>query len=130
MHRENYGRIIQEWCVATGMTVWREDEDKHVEIDGVVCGLIPGRHDEPDLMHVLIDLGHHYLPNLHQHLLEKNVPLASSDRGCFGLHPITGSVVYRTSFQLTSETDGGQLPAKISTLIQSATEQLEISHIQ
>ena len=129
MHRENYGRIIQEWCNATGMTLWQEHEDKHVEIDGFVCGLIPGGHKEPDVMHVLIDLGNPYFPDLHQRLLEQNVPLESLDRGCFGLHPITGSVVYRTSFQLTSETNGGELPLKISVLIQSLMERLEISSV-
>lgn len=129
MHCENYGRIIQEWCNATSMSVWDERADKHVEINGFVCGLIPGGHDESDVMHVLIDLGHPYFPDLLQRLLEQNVSLEFSDHGCFGLHPLTGSVVYRTSFQLTSETDGGELPLKISALIQSVMERLEISSV-
>ena len=130
MHRENYSRIIREWCAATGMQAWREDEDKHVEIEGVICGLIPGGTDEPDVMHVYIDLGPYDFPDLHQRLLERNVPLAPPDKGCFGLHPITGSVVYRTAFHLSTDSDGAQLPEKISTLIQLAREQMEISYIQ
>lgn len=130
MHKENYGRIIREWCAATGMLAWREDEDKHVEIDGVVCGLIPGGDDEPEIMHVFFDLGHYYKPELHQHLLEQNVPLESPGFGCFGLHPLTGSVVYRTSLILSADVSGAQLPEKLSSLIQLAKDRLETLHIQ
>ncbi len=130
MHREHYGRVIQEWCSVTGMTAWSEDEDKHIEIDGVVCGLLPGDEAEPDRMHLFIDLGQHDSAGLHRHLLEQNARLGEADHGCFGLHPVTGSIVYRTSFNLTLNTDGAQLPEKIRELIDSAQEHMAAMYIQ
>jgi len=129
MHRQHYGRVIQEWCTVTGMPPWNEDDDKHIEIDGLVCGLIPGGDEEPDLMHLLIDLGPHDSAGLYQYLLEQNVPLGTTDHGCFGLHPVTGSVVYRASFRLGIDTDGTQLPSKISALIGSVRDRLSALYI-
>ena len=130
MHREHYGRVIREWCAATGMPAWSEDNDKHIEIDGIVCGLLPGDEDEPDRMHLFLDLGHYDSSGLHRHLLEQNTRLGAADHGCFGLHPVTGTVVYRTSFNLTLDTDGAQLPEKIRELIDAAQEQLAAMVLQ
>lgn len=124
MHRQHYGRVIREWCAVTGMSAWREDEDKHVEIGDTVCGLIPGGEDEPDVMHVLIDLGPLDTAGLHLHLLKQNVLLGTGDHGCFGVHPVTESVVYRALLTLEADTDGAELPAKITELIASARERL------
>lgn len=130
MHREHYGRVIREWCATTGMSPWSEDEDKHIEIDGTVCGLIPGGEDEADVMHVLIDLGPHDIVGLYRHLLEQNTPLNTADHGCFGLHPVTGSVIYRASFSLGVGTNGMQFPQKIHELIGSAKDRLSALYIQ
>ncbi len=130
MRRQHYGRVVREWCAVTGIPLWNEDDDKHIEIDGTVCGLIPGGEEEPDVMHVLIDLGSDEDPALYRHLLEQNAPVATADHGCFGLHPITGSVIYRTSFHLDAGTDGTELPAKISELIETARDRLSALYIQ
>ncbi len=130
MHRQHYRRVIHEWCAATGMPPWNEDDDQHIEIDGTVCGLIPGGEDEPDVMHLLIDLGPHEPNGLYRYLLEQNVPLGTADHGCFGLHPATGAVVYRASLRLSSGTDGTQLPDTISDLVLSARDRLSALYIQ
>ena len=130
MRRQHYDRVIREWCAATGMPPWNEDNDKHIEIDGTICGLIPGGEDEPDVMHVLIDLGPEDDAGLYRYLLEQNTPLGNADHGCFGLHPVTGSVIYRACFHLSASTDGTQLPEKINELIESARDRLSALYIQ
>jgi hypothetical protein len=130
MRRQHYDRVIREWCAATGMPPWNEDDDKHIEIDGTICGLIPGGEDEPDVMHVLIDLGPEDDAGLYRYLLEQNTPLGNADHGCFGLHPVTGSVVYRACFHLSTSTDGTLLPEKIYALLESARDRLSALYVQ
>lgn len=57
MYGENYTRVIQEWCAATGMAAWADQDDKHVVIDDGVVALVPGGNDSPDTLHILIELG-------------------------------------------------------------------------
>ena len=129
MYGENYTRVIQEWCAATGMAAWAEQDDKHVEIDDAVVALVPGGKDSPDTLHILIDLGHYDFSDLQRCLLEHNVALNSPGYGCFGLHPITGSVVYRVMLNLANDTDGFLLPHYISQLIHNARSLLATSLI-
>ena len=126
---ENYHRVIEEWCAATGMAVWPDQDDKHVEIDDAVVALVHGGNNDPDTLHILIDLGPYDFPDLQRSLLEMNVPLDSPEHGCFGLHPITGSVVYRAKLHLASDTDGYHLPHFISELIHNARARLATSFI-
>jgi hypothetical protein len=100
-----------------------------VEIDDAVVSLVPGGNNEPDCLHVLIDLGHYDFPDLQRSLLEHNVPLDSPGHGCFGIHPTTGSVVYRVMLHLGSDADGHFLPNHISQLIQNARALLATSLI-
>ena len=111
------------------MLAWSDHDDKHVEIDDAVVALVPGGDTEPDCLHVLIDLGHYDFPDLQRSLLEHNVPLDSPGHGCFGIHPTTGSVVYRVMLNLGSDTDGHFLPHHISQLIQNARALLATSLI-
>ena len=129
MRGENYTRVIQEWCSTTGMLAWADRNDKHVEIDDAVVALVPGGDNEPECLHVLIDLGHYDFPDLQRSLLEHNVPLDSPGHGCLGIHPTTGSVVYRVMLNLGSETNGHVLPHHISQLIQKARALLATSLI-
>lgn len=122
MTSEHYPRVIREWCEATGMEAWDERDDMHVEINDTLVGLIPGGDEEPDTLHIYIDLGRYDAPELFPSLLAANVPLEGDDHGCFGLHPLTQSVVYRTSKQLGADTDGAALPSALDTLIQSARD--------
>jgi hypothetical protein len=129
MRGENYTRVIQEWCATTGMLAWSDNDDKHVEIDDAVVAFIPSGDHEPDCLHVLIDLGHYDFPDLQRCLLEHNVSLDSPGHGCFGIHPTTGSVVYRVMLNLGRDTDGHFLPYHISQLIQNARALLATSLI-
>ncbi len=129
MYGEHYTRVIQEWCAATGMAAWAGNDDKHVEIDDAVVALVPGGNDAPDTLHILIDLGHYDFPDLQRSLLEHNVPLNSPGYGCFGIHPVTGTVVYRVMLNLANDTDGYQLPHYISQLIQNTRSLLGSSLI-
>jgi hypothetical protein len=129
MRGENYTRVIQEWCATTGMLAWSDNDDKHVEIDDAVVAFIPSGDHEPDCLHVLIDLGHYDFPDLQRCLLEHNVSLDSPGHGCFGIHPTTGSVVYRVMLNLGRDTDGHFLPHHISLLIQNARALLATSLI-
>ena len=124
MRSEHYERVIHEWCSATGMPPWGVEEDQHVEIDDTLVGLIPGGADDPDGLHIYIDLGRYDAPEIWPGLLEANVPLAD-DSGCFGLHPLTQSVVYRTRRQLDSHTDGARLPQEIEALIRAARRKFD-----
>jgi hypothetical protein len=124
MTSEHYPRVIREWCEATGMEVWDERHDMHVEINDTLVGLIPGGDDEPDSLHIYLDLGHHELPDLYASLLEANVAIDADDQGCFGLHPLTQSVVYRTKRRLQADTDGSQLPTALDALIRSTRSRL------
>lgn len=117
MGNEHYQRIIAEWCKATGMPAWSPAEDKHLEINDTLVGLIPGNTDHPDALHIYIDLGRYDADDIYSHLLEANLPLDASDRGCFGLHPLTRSVVYRTERQLDADTDGATLARQLEALI-------------
>lgn len=127
MSSEHYSRVIQEWCTATGMQAWVEHNDMHVEIGNTLIGLIHGGAQAPDALHIYIDLGHLTLPELYRSLLEQNVLLQSDDDGCFGLHPLTQSIVYRINLHLTADTNGATLPQKINRLIHSARARLEHS---
>jgi hypothetical protein len=129
MRGENYTRVIQEWCATTGMLAWSDNDDKHVEIDDAVVAFISSGDHEPDCLHVLIDLGHYDFPDLQRCLLEHNVSLDSPGHGCFGIHPTTGSVVYRVMLNLGRDTDGHFLPHHISLLIQNARALLATSLI-
>lgn len=127
MSSEHYSRVIQEWCTATGMPTWSEHEDMHVEIGDTLVGLIHTDTGASDALHVYIDLGHLELPELHRTLLEQNVAPQFSDQGCFGLHPLTSSIVYRTTIILTENTNGASLPQELNQLIDSIRERLETS---
>ncbi len=130
MYHEHYPRVIQEWCVATGMSAWGENEDQHVDIDGTVVGLIPAGEHAPDLLQVFIDLGHIDQPDLHTRLLEQNTQLDQDDYGYFGLHPLTHALVYRTQLRLNADTDGSQLPYTLRNLINNAQKRLDQSRMQ
>lgn len=127
MMSNHYPRVIQEWCAATGMQAWGERDDMHVEIDDTLIGLIHGGEDEPDDLHIYIDLGHLELPDLYRNLLEQNVQIESANHGCFAIHPVTNSIVYRTSLHLTADTNGATLPQALNQLIHSARMRLENS---
>ncbi len=125
MGNDHYQRLITEWCAATGMPVWPPNEDKHVEIDETLVGLIPGGADEPDALHIYIDLGRYEAPDMYPSLLEANLSPAPGEPGCFCLHPLTGSVVYRTSRKLDHSTDGALLPQQLQALIAGARHRLD-----
>ncbi len=127
MNSEHYPRVIQEWCAATGMQAWGAHDDMHVEIGDTLIGLIHGSEQDCDALQVYIDLGHLELPELHRNLLEQNVMPESVDHGCFGLHPITSSIVYRTSLMLSADTNGATLPEELNALIQTVRARLEQS---
>lgn len=124
MTSEHYSRVIREWCDATGMQAWDERDDMHLQINDTLVGLIPGSDDEPDSLNIYLDLGRYDVPDLYASLLEANVALHGDDHGCFGLHPLTQAVVYRTSRQLQADTDGSQLPSALDALIRSAKSRL------
>lgn len=117
MRNEHYQRIITEWCQTTGMPAWSPLEDQHLEINDTLVGLIPGTADEPDALHIYIDLGRYDVADIYPNLLEANLPLDASDRGCFGLHPLTRSVVYRTLRRLDADTDAATLAQQLEALI-------------
>ncbi len=127
MLNEHYPRVIQEWCSATGMQVWAEHDDMHVEIDDTLIGLIHGGENEPDDLHIYIDLGHLELPELYRVLLQENARIESEDHGCFAIHPLTNSIVYRTSMHLTAETNGATLPQELNQLVHTVRTRLETS---
>lgn len=127
MMSDHYPRVIQEWCDATGMQAWPEHDDMHVEIDHTLVGLIHGGDSEPDALHIYIDLGHLELPELYRNLLEQNVQLENPQHGCFAVHPLTNSIVYRTSMQLSAATNGAHLPQELNQLIQLVRARLENS---
>lgn len=127
MISDHYPRVIQEWCTATGMETWGARDDMHVEIDDTLVGLIHGGENEPDDLHIYIDLGHLELPELHRALLEQNAQIESEDHGCFALHPLTNSIVYRTSLHLTADTNGATLPQELNHLIHTVRTRLETS---
>ncbi len=122
MMSEHYPRVIREWCKATGMDAWDERDDVHLEINDTLVGLIHGGDDDPDTLHIYIDLGRYEVPELLPSLLAANVPVEGDDHGCFGLHPLTRSVVYRTSKHLSADTDGTVLPSALDALIRSARD--------
>ncbi len=80
MYGENYTRVIQKWCAATGMAAWADQDEKHVKIDDAVVALVPGGNDSPNALHILIYLGHYDFADLQGCLLEHNVALNSP--GC------------------------------------------------
>lgn len=127
MTSEHYSRVIREWCEATGMQAWDERDDMHVEINDTLVGLIPGGDADPDTLHIYIDLGRYDAPEILPGLLAANVPLEADDPGCFGLHPLTQSVVYRTSKRLDANTNGARLPSALDALIQSARDKFASS---
>ena len=124
MGNEHFSRVIKEWCSATGMRGWTEHEDMHVEFGDTLVGLIHGGEDAPDDLQIYIDLGQIELPDLHRALLEQNILPEFPSSGCFGLHPLTNSIVYRTRLTLTAETNGASLPLEIHQIIDSARERL------
>jgi hypothetical protein len=79
---------------------------------------------------VYIDLGHWDRPDLYRILLEENTPISSDGHGCFGLHPVTGSIVYRSQKSLSSESNGTNLLEEIKRLIHVAKIRLENSMMQ
>ena len=130
MSSENYSRVIHEWCTATGMQVWAAHEDMHISIGETLVGLIHNTSETPELLHVYIDLGHWERPDLYRKLLEENTPISSEDHGCFGLHPETGSVVYRSKKLLSDESNGTKLIEEIKQLIHVVKTRLENSLMQ
>ena len=127
MSSENYSRVIREWCAATGVQAWAKHEDMHISIGDTLVGLIPNSAETPDLLHVYIDLGHWERPDLYRILLEENTPICCHDHGCFGLHPVTGSIVDRSQKLLSAESNGTKLLEEIKHLIHSAKTHLENS---
>ena len=127
MRSENYSRVIREWCAVTGMQAWAEYEDMHIFIGDTLVGLIHDSSETPELLHVYIDLGRWDSPDIHRKLLEENAPVEFSDLGCFGLHPATGSVIYRTNKLLSVESSGENLLKEIKTLINTVKNRLENS---
>lgn len=127
MSSENYSRVIREWCAVTGMQVWAEYEDMHISIGDTLVGLIHDSSETPELLHVYIDLGHWDRPDMYRKLLEDNAPVGFSDHGCFGLHPATGSIIYRATKLLSAETSGENLLEEIKTLINTVKNRLENS---
>jgi hypothetical protein len=127
---ENYSRVIREWCAATGMQAWAAHEDMHISIGETLVGLIHNNSETPELLHVYIDLGHWERPDLYRILLEENTPLNFDDHGCFGLHPITGSIVYRSQKLLSDEISGTNFLEEIKQLIHVAKTRLENSLMQ
>jgi hypothetical protein len=125
MTSDHYPRVIQEWCAATGMQTWAERDDMHVEIDDTLVGLIHGGESEPDDLYIYIDLGHLELPELYRSLLEQNVQIEPANHGCFAIHPVTNSIVYRTSLHLTADTNGASLPQELNQLIHTVRSRLE-----
>lgn len=130
MSNENYSRVIREWCAATGMQAWAEHEDMHISIGDTLVGLIHNHSETQELLHVYIDLGHWDRPDLYRILLEENTPISSDDHGCFGLHPVTGSIVYRSQKSLSSDSNGTNLLEEIKRLIHVAKIRLENSMMQ
>ena len=130
MSSENYSRVIREWCAATGMQAWAEHEDMHISIGDTLIGLIHNSSETPELLHVYIDLGHWDRPDLYRILLEENTPIGCDDHGCFGLHPVTGSIVYRSQKLLSAESNGTNLLEEIKHLIHVVKNRLENSLIQ
>lgn len=127
MSSENYSRIIREWCAVTGMQAWAEYEDMHIFFGDTLVGLIHDNSETPELLHVYIDLGRWDSPDIHRKLLEDNAPLGFPDFGCFGLHPATGSVIYRTRKLISAESTGENLLNDIKILISTVKNRLENS---
>ena len=125
MSNEHFSRVIKEWCSVTGMQTWPEHEDMHVEIGDTLVGLIHGGQEAPDNLHIYIDLGHIELPEIHRTLLEQNILPQLSGSGCFCVHPLTNSIVFRTSLTLSEKTNGASLPQEINQLINFVREHLE-----
>ncbi len=125
MGNEHYARFIADWCAATGMPAWSAAEDKHVEIDDTVVGLVSGGPDEPQALHIYIDLGRYEADEMYPNLLEANLSPDPGEPGCFALHPLTRSVVYRTTRQLNDAHGAALLPVQLQALIASARHRLD-----
>jgi len=124
MSVEVYGRVIQEWCGATGMTPWEPAEDMNVEVDGTVVGLIYNGDLDPGTLHLYFDLGHLEYPDLHKTLLQANALIEPDGHGYFALHPESGSVVYRSDLALTEQTSGSALPELLGSLLDVARQRV------
>jgi hypothetical protein len=124
MSTANYRRVIQQWCDATGMSPWSPEDDMHIDIADTTIGLVHDAHASPDFLHVYFDLGQWEFPDIHRCLLQENLVVDRRGNACFGLHPETGSIVYRLSILLTVETDGATLPDVLAETIDVARQRL------
>ena len=126
MSTANYLRVIQQWCDATGMTPcvsWRVDT--HIDIADTTVGLVHDARTSPDFLHVYFDLGQWEFPKIFTGVSCKTT--WSSTRAAtayFGLHPETGSIVYRLSIALTVGTDGASLPDVLAEASDVARQRL------
>ena len=124
MNAQTYGRVIHEWCNATGMQPWATGADMHVEVGDAVVGMLYDEENAPQLLHLYVDLGHVQSYGLHTRLLQHNIALVSPGSGYFALHPEEGNVVYRVSLPLTEQTCGALLPQQLADLIAHARARL------
>ncbi|HSY26784.1 MAG TPA: hypothetical protein VK832_04735 [Burkholderiaceae bacterium] len=124
MSLENYRKVIDQWCEATGMQAWNAEHDMHVDINNTTVGLIYDEGTSPDKLHVMADMGQFNFADIQAAMLRENMQIKPGASCYFALHPDSGSAVYRMDFPLTQETDGGALPLKIATLLASAQDTL------
>jgi len=117
MSVENYRRVIQEWCDATGMQPWEPESDMHVDINDTTVGLIYDAEIAPDTLHAMADLGSFNFAGIETNMLKLNM-LINPETSCyFELHPESGNAVYRIDVPLTPETNGATLPEHIANLL-------------
>jgi hypothetical protein len=124
MSIDQYSRVIDEWCNATGMSPWRTDEDMNVVIGDTTWGFIYDSIGTPDTLHVFGDLNIVDSVELNRRMLELNLSIDSHPGGTFALHPETSSMVYRLELPLTPGLDGAELPARLTALLGAARAQL------
>lgn len=131
MQENQYVRLIEEMCAQVGIDNAAEvTRSRHVMVDGTVVGLgLPP--DDGEGVPLLFDLGVMPHDGIERKLLQINAAAEMQHGECFAMHPQTGSIVYRTSANVTPHDCGADLAESIQQslergrgLLQAGMEEL------
>jgi hypothetical protein len=120
-------RVRDLWNENGSLPNWAPELDLHVEIEGAVVGLIPCEGASSEALDVYIDLGEHADDAILRRLLERNVRPGSDDDASFGLHPLTGRIVYRSRVMVDERFTVAQLLARATALAHTGRQALQHS---
>src|SRR5690242_17790583 len=124
----DYRQLVRELCEAARLDDWEQVAySKHLEIEGVVTGLL---HDEviaPDTFTVCFEFSERYDPMVHGRLLIHNMtaPLSLEGRGAFGLMPEQDQVAYRVDLPWKEPKTGSDLLEQIARHLRIAQDKLQ-----